>query len=210
MRPGFSVYMENGRIAGVTTQEMPANRVIDARGCFLTPGFIELHVHGGGGFDFADGTVGDILAAARAHARHGTTALCPTAPSLTRENTRRFLIKVKEAMGQNGPGRPYLIGSHLEGPHFADGQKGAQDPRVIRSPDPAEAAEWLALAEGTLTRVSFAPELPGTMEFLDTLNAHGVLTAYAHTEAVYEELLPFIRKGSHRTKRIFCRRRTPG
>ena len=195
LTPGLSVFMENGRILDVREEDGGTDVTVDVSGCIVAPGFIDLHTHGAGGFDFADGEVSDVLSAARVHGAHGTTTLCPTAPSLGKADTLRCLKNVRRAMEQNGPGRPFLAGSHLEGPCFAPSQKGAQDPRVLRNPDPRETKKWLKASAGTLLRVSFAPELPGADELLATLNEAGVLAAYAHTEATYEELLPFIKKG---------------
>ena len=190
-----ALYFEDGRITAITQEDLPYDRVIDGKGLYLAPGFIDIHTHGAGGFDFADGTKEDILQAAAAHAAHGTTTLFPTATATAREEILRFIKNVKEAMGENAPGKPHIAGSHLEGPYFSMAQRGAQDPRYIRNPDPAEYKEWIAAAEGTLRRMSFAPELPGAEELCDTLRQKGIIAAYGHTDAIYQEIKPLIEKG---------------
>ncbi len=190
-----ALYFEDGRITAITQEDLPYDRVIDGKGLYLAPGFIDIHTHGAGGFDFADGTKEDILQAAAAHAAHGTTTLFPTATATAREEILSFIRNVKEAMGENAPGKPHIAGSHLEGPYFSMAQRGAQDPRYIRNPDPAEYEEWIAAGEGSLRRMSFAPELPGAEELCDTLRQKGIIAAYGHTDAIYQEIKPLIEKG---------------
>lgn len=192
---GHSVYFSKGRIIAVTTEQRPYDRSIDANGLYLAPGFIDIHTHGGGGYDFADGTVEDILNAASAHAAHGTTTIYPTAPTLSAEDTLKFIRNVKEAMAQNGKGKPYIAGTHLEGPYFAMSQRGAQDPRFIHPPKPEEYNEWIREGEGTLKRISFAPELEGAEALCDTLREQGIIAAYGHTDAIYPEIKPLIDRG---------------
>lgn len=192
---GVSLYFEDGVITAVTAEDLPCDSVIDAQGAYLAPGFIDIHTHGAGGYDFADGTAEDVLKAAAAHAAHGTTTLFPTATATAREEILRFIGNVKEAMKENAPGKPFIAGSHLEGPYFSMAQRGAQDPRYIREPDPAEYTEWLDAGQGTVKRMSFAPELPGTEKLCEDLTAQGVVSSYAHTDAIYEEIQPLIHKG---------------
>ena len=193
--PGQDLYFEDGTITAITPEDLPCDREIDAQEAFLAPGFIDIHTHGAGGYDFADGTVEDVLKAAAAHAAHGTTTVFPTATATAREDILRFIRNVKEAMKENAPGKPFIAGSHLEGPYFSMEQRGAQDPRYIRDPDPAEYTEWLEAGAGTVKRMSFAPELPGTGELCEALTARGAVASYAHTDAIYEEIQPLIEKG---------------
>ena len=192
---GQSLYFEDGIITAITDEELPCDREIDAEGLYLSPGFIDIHTHGAGGYDFADGTAEDILQAAAAHAAHGTTTLFPTATATSNEEILRFITGVKEAMRKNAPGKPYIVGTHLEGPYFAMSQRGAQDPRHIRNPDPEEYQQWIAAGEGTVKRMSFAPELPGSDTLCETLQKEGIIAAYGHTEAIYQEIQPLIQKG---------------
>jgi N-acetylglucosamine-6-phosphate deacetylase len=160
---------------------------IDAQGQYISPGFIDIHVHGGGGSDFMDGTVEAFLKVAETHAHYGTTSMLPTTLTSETEELFHTLEIYKEANKKNLFGAQFL-GIHLEGPYFALNQKGAQDPRYIRNPDPKEYKEILSHSSD-IRRWSAAPELDGAIEFARYLKSKGILVALAHTDAVYEEAL---------------------
>ncbi len=192
---GSALYFEDGHITAITREELSFDKEIDAEGSYLAPGFIDLHTHGAGGYDFADGTKEDVLAAAAAHAKHGTTTVYPTSTATSFEDILQFVTCVKEAVKENAPGKPHIAGSHLEGPYFSMEQRGAQDVRHIRNPQPEEYQQWLEAGEGTVKRMSFAPELPGAEKLCEQLTEQGVIASYAHTDAIYQEIKPLIEKG---------------
>src|SRR5215210_8020620 len=107
---------------------------IDAKGNYISPGFIDIHVHGGGGHDFMDGSETAFLTIAETHAKYGTTAMLPTTLTSTHEQLLQTLAIYERANEKNINGAQFL-GMHLEGPYFAMNQRGAQDPRYIRNPD---------------------------------------------------------------------------
>lgn len=189
------LYIEDGKILKLTEDEIPFDEEIDAQGLYVSPGFIDIHTHGAGGYDYADGSVDDILNAAYAHAKGGVTTVFPTSPSLSTDDTNAFVVNVKEAMKKNAPGKPYIAGSHLEGPYFAYSQRGAQNPEYIKAPVFEEYSNWVSLSEGTLKRISFAPELGGSLEMCEYLHKNNVITAFAHTDGIYEEIKPLIDMG---------------
>lgn len=189
------LYLEDGIITAFTGEELPFDAVINAEGLYVAPGFIDIHTHGAGNCDFADGSVDDILRAAQTHAKYGTTTIFPTCTSSSTEDILRFIANVKEAMQENEPGRPFIAGSHLEGPYFSQAMRGAQNPAYVKAPVPEEYQEFLSLGEGTVRRISFAPELPGSEELCDVLAESGIVASFGHTDGVYEELIPCIRKG---------------
>jgi len=160
--------------------------LIDAEGLYISPGFIDMHVHGGGGHDFMDGTVAAFLGVAETHVRYGTTALSPTTLTSTTEALFQTLDAYKAAKEINTKGAQF-VGVHLEGPYFALSQKGAQDPKYIRHPDPEEYEKILAYSDD-IVRWSAAPELPGAIEFGRYVKSKGKILALAHTDAVYEEV----------------------
>jgi N-acetylglucosamine-6-phosphate deacetylase len=190
-----TVLVENGKIIAVQqgNTDFPDSEVIDANGNYISPGFIDLHIHGGGGFDFMDGTEEAFLKIAETHAQYGTTAMVPTTLTSEKEDLLKTLDIYKTANRNNINGAQFL-GMHLEGPYFALSQRGAQDPRYIRNPDPAEYEEILAYSD-SITRWSAAPELPGAIKFGQRLRQKGILAAVAHTDAIYEEVLEAYENG---------------
>ena len=111
-----------------------ADIILDAKGNYISPGFIDIHVHGGGGSDFMDGTVKSFLTIAETHKQFGTTLLLPTILTAEKEELLNTLDIYKKANSKNKEGAQFL-GVHIEGPYFALSQKGAQDPRFIRNPE---------------------------------------------------------------------------
>ena len=133
------VVITDDKISDVTDRRMEISDAIeiDAKGNFIAPGFIDIHVHGGAGYDFMDGTEKAFLEIAALHAQYGTTAMLPTTLSSSKEEILKTLEAFEVASKKNVNGAQFL-GMHLEGPYFAMSQRGAQDPRFIRDPDPSE------------------------------------------------------------------------
>ncbi|WP_266365766.1 N-acetylglucosamine-6-phosphate deacetylase [Tellurirhabdus rosea] len=186
---GGMIVIENGRILGIHDrhEELPEGTVrYDAGQAYVAPGFIDLHVHGGDGHDFMDATPEAFLKIAGLHARHGTTALVPTTLTAEKDDLFRTLDAYEKARTANTGGAQFL-GMHLEGPYFALNQRGAQDPRYIRNPDPAEYEEILAYSP-SIARWSAAPELDGAIPFGRRLREKGILAAIAHTDALYDDV----------------------
>ncbi len=187
----LTIVCENGKISKILNSEdiIPTNEdiVIDAQDSYISAGFIDIHTHGGGGHDFMDGTVEAYLGAAEKHAQHGTTALLPTTLTSTTDELLKTFAIFKEAKRTNTKGAKFL-GLHLEGPYFAYNQRGAQDPKYLRNPEPEEYNMILAESDD-IVRWSLAPELPGALEFAKVLKEKNILTAVAHSDAIYEEVV---------------------
>lgn len=187
-------------IAGEKITEVSDRRVdvdeateIDAKGNYIAPGFIDIHVHGGGGYDFMDATETAFLKIAELHAQYGTTAMLPTTLSSTKEEIIKALAVYDLANQKNVNGSQFL-GMHLEGPYFAMSQRGAQDPRFVRDPDPSEYKDILSHSS-SIKRWSAAPELKGAIEFGRFLRTKNVLPAVAHTDAIYEDVVVAFENG---------------
>ncbi len=192
---GATVVVKNGKIAEISTSnpDLPDALEIDASGQYVAPGFIDMHVHGGGGYDFMDGTEEAFLLVAEAHAQHGTTAMLPTTLTAEVDELLRTLDTYRSARLKNKSGAAFL-GIHLEGPYFAMNQRGAQDPRYIRAPEPEEYLKILDYSSD-IRRWSAAPELDGAIRFGREIKKRGILLALAHTDATYEEVLAGFENG---------------
>lgn len=189
------VLVTDGKITEVSKPNIdaPNAEVIDAKGKYVSPGFIDIHIHGGGGRDFMDNSVSAFLGIANMHAKHGTTAMLPTTLSCEKDDLQQTLRIYEEANKLNTEGSQF-IGIHIEGPYFAMSQRGAQDPRYIRNPDPDEYREILATSKH-IKRWSAAPELNGAIEFGKYMVSKDVLPAIAHTDAIYEDVIEAFNNG---------------
>ena len=190
-----TVVVVDGKIKEVAEGniDVPGAVEIDAKGSYIAPGFIDIHVHGGGGHDFMDGSEEAFLKIAETHAKYGTTGLMPTTLTSELDELYNTLDLYKKADKKNTKGAQFL-GMHLEGPYFAMSQRGAQDPRYIRNPDPEEYMDILSRSND-IKRWSAAPELKGAIEFGNYLRSKGILVAMAHTDAIYEEALEAFEAG---------------
>ncbi len=178
------VYVEDGKILDVTSDELAFDDEIDAEGNYVSPGFIDIHVHGGAGYEFVDATKEAIKEAANIHAVNGTTTIYPTLSAYDNSKTKKALEALK-ACKDDEDIMPHIYGAHLEGPYFSPAQSGAQDPSYIRTPTPAEYEELYSLYSDIIKRWDYAPELSGSKEFLEFLMARGVVASAGHTDAKY-------------------------
>lgn len=186
LKDGF-VIISDGIITGIEERlpDLENATHINFGSRYISPGFIDIHVHGGGGHDFMDGTTEAFLKVAEVHARHGTTSMLPTTLTSDLPGILHTIETYRNAASQNINGAAFL-GLHLEGPYFSMAQRGAQDPRYIRDPDPAEYLEILK-HDDVIRRWSIAPEKKGAIELGRLLVQRGILPSMAHTDAIYEE-----------------------
>lgn len=159
-------------------------KVIDVKGDYVLPGGVDIHVHGGGGRDFMEGTREAFETAVLAHRRHGTTSIFPTLSSSTVPMMRDALATCDELIADPMSG---VLGLHLEGPYFNPKMAGGQMPENIKVPTPEE---YKPLVEDfvSLRRWDAAPELPGTEEFARYLRSKGIVVSLAHTAATPEDV----------------------
>ncbi len=196
--PSGYVAVEGERIVavgeGCAPEAFAAYESIDCQGQILAPGFIDLHVHGGGDSDFMDGSLEDILTAARAHLKHGTTTIAPTTLTCSDEELFAFfdLYEAAKAVREN---MPRLAGIHLEGPYFSKEQAGAQPPAYLVTPKKEHYEEILARSHGNIVRWSIAPELEGAMELGDALSKRGIIVSIGHSNATYETVRESLEHG---------------
>lgn len=177
-----SVLLEDGKIAAIGVPCPENAEKTDAEGGYILPGFIDIHVHGGGGYDCMDGTPEDILGMARAHCAHGTTAIVPTTMTCPDAMLEKMIGDFQAAKRDASVG-PELLGLHLEGPFFSAKSKGAQPVGDQRVPTRDVLEHIIKLAQGNILRWDAAPELPNMDVFAQVMRENGILCAVAHTAA---------------------------
>ena len=181
-----SILMENGRIAALNEPIPPNVCGVDAGGGYILPGFIDLHVHGGGGADFMDCEPESFHTVARAHCQHGTTALVPTTMTCADELLEKMIGCYLQAL-ETPTGGAQLLGLHLEGPFFSSKNKGAQPVGEQRIPQRSILEHFIRLAKGHILRWDEAPELPNTDVFAQVMRENGIMASIAHTGAIAAE-----------------------
>ena len=172
---------------------------LDAQNLYLAPGFIDLHIHGGDGFDFLDATAEGFAAAATFHLSGGTTSLCPTAATSTYERFETVISRWQQAQALT---RCRLLPVHLEGPHLAPGKAGAQDASLMRPPTKTD-IEWVLARSSAISQITIAPELAGALEFISAASAAGIRMSAGHTEAGGEEMRKAVEAGLTKVTHLF-------
>ncbi len=200
------VAIEDGRIVDVRSGRAPAGRGIDAAilelgDRWLAPGYVDLHVHGGGGAQCNTFDPAEIMAVSRFHAAHGTTALLATtvaAPVAELEAALRAIGSC--ARRREGAA---VLGAHLEGPFLSTRRPGAMDPNAFLAPDRRLLERLLATGDGCVRLVTLAPELPGALELIGSLAGAGVVASIGHTDATYGQTLAAVREGARAATHVF-------
>lgn len=181
-----SVLISDNKILEVTNCDLAVvgATLIDAKGMYIVPGGVEIHVHGGGGRDFMEGSEEAFRVAIAAHMQHGTTSIFPTLSSSTIPMIREAAATTEKLMAEKDSP---VLGLHLEGHYFNMKMAGGQLPENIKNPDPEE---YIPLLEEThcIKRWDAAPELPGAMQFGKYITSKGVLASVGHTQAEYEDI----------------------
>ncbi|MFC4140579.1 MULTISPECIES: N-acetylglucosamine-6-phosphate deacetylase [unclassified Microbacterium] len=179
------VLFEDGRVSqlGVGAERPEAGTVVDASeaagpGAILTPGFIDIHGHGGAGATFDDG-VAAIRTARDMHRSHGTTR---AVVSLVTGSLDALAARVAEIADLRETDAD-ILGSHLEGPFLDPGHKGAHDPELLREPTAGDVQRLLDAGRGTVRQMTIAPEIPGGLEAVRVVVASGAVAAVGHTDA---------------------------
>ena len=162
--------------------------IIDASGLYVSPGFIDIHQHGGGGSDYVDEDEAVYEQALSAHRKHGMTSVMPTLLAATKENTLRAVKQyVEAAKNDNLPCN--LLGIHMEGPFLSPVHAGAQKPENIRDFEQAEYEALYEASEGMIRRWSAAPELKGMEAFAKFAAERGITLSIAHSNADFDTAL---------------------
>lgn len=170
----------------------------DLTGYYVVPGFVDMHVHGGGGGAFSSGRVEEARTATAFHLSHGTTTIMASTVTGALPDLERYVAELAELV-EDG----LLAGIHLEGPFIARSRCGAHDPRLLRDPDPAVVRQLVKAGRGAVRMVTLAPELDHGLEATSLLADIGVIAAIGHTDATYTEAKRAIARGARVATHVF-------
>jgi len=174
--------VDDGRIGAIVVEDEERPDCPDT----IVPGFIDVHLHGGGGADVMDATPEAFDTIAETHARFGTTSWLATTISASFEELTRVVDAVKLYRKQTGKS---LAGIHLEGPFLNPLRRGAQNPKAIVPPDLGRLEALIARAEGAIKMITLAPELPGALDVIALAKSRGIVVSAGHSEALWADMV---------------------
>jgi N-acetylglucosamine-6-phosphate deacetylase len=188
---------------GKAPKQLPKGlEVIDVTGKYLAPGWIDIHVHGGAGADFMDGTQQAIETAARAHLKHGTTTMFPTTTTGSQTSIMKMIQAVADASKANDNGLPTLEGVHLYGPYFLPEKSGCHKKTGCRTPERDEFESYFKT--GWIRIATCAAELPGADAFYRAANKRGCLITCGHSDASWSEMAAAHKLGMSHVDHFWC------
>lgn len=197
---GMGVVAQDGVILGIA-ESCPADaKAVEAEGKYLAPALIDLHCHGGGGYEFIDGTRESVLGALNVHANGGTGILYPTISAADYDTTYKAL-EALEAFGNEGA--VLVPGVHLEGPYLSPEMCGAQDPGIVRKPDPEEYRALYERFGSLIARWDYAPEEDEGQSFVRFLKEKSIVSSTAHSAAQYKHLKPAMEWGNRLVTHLY-------
>ena len=197
-----SIVIENDKIAGIIPSKITIDNCqsISADGLYVSPGFIDLHVHGGNGSDFMDATVEDIREIIRYHTQGGTTGLLATTASESHLNIMDAIQALDQAHPITGA---KLRGIHIEGPYFNYDKRGCHLATAIRDPQPED---YLPMLEATdlIRLMTLAPEIDGADQLIAELSHRGIVASCGHTNASYRQIQKACELGLQHSTHLYC------
>jgi N-acetylglucosamine-6-phosphate deacetylase len=180
----------------------PRTQIFDAKQRLTVPGFIDIHLHGGGGVDFLDSSPDSIVQALKTHLKNGTTSLLPSIMTTSHKNaldTIRAFIDIKRSI----PDIPDIIGLNLEGPYISMEKSGAHRTQYIRKPSLTEVQEYIKASEGNLKIMTVAPEIEGVSDIIHFLSKQNIIPSSGHTNANYEQTQLAVNSGVRLATHLF-------
>ena len=202
---GEAIIVEKGRIREIVNKEelstatLTGAEVIEGKDKFIVPGYIDIHVHGGGGSDVMDGDYEAINQIAITHSRFGTTAFLPTTMTMSKNKIICSLRSICEAV-KKGTAGAEILGIHMEGPYINPEKKGAQKEDDIKKISIEEFLEFNQASGNLIRLVTIAPEMPGAIGLIKYLYKQGIIASVGHSNATYAQVQAGIEAGlSHVT-----------
>ncbi len=200
MLEGYDIVIDNEKIVDVKPTDQIDGEKYDLGGNYIAPGFIELHCHGGGGYEFIDATPEAFKKACEVHAAHGTRVMFPTISATDYDTMVRVLQTAREVKNDCAVEIP---GIHLEGPYFALEMCGGQAPGIVRDVDREEYESLLSEYSDVIARWDYAPEKDKDNAFLNAVTDKGILAATAHSSAEYDDVLRAFEGGNHLVTHLY-------
>ncbi len=202
---GGEVVVGDGRILDVAPRHtgvaVGSGTVVELDRRWVVPGYIDTHVHGGGGACANTDDPDEIISMGRFHAAHGTTALLATTLAAPADELEAAARAIARCAGRRDGA--VVLGAHLEGPFLSPTRAGALDPEVFLEPDPAVLERLLSAGAGSVRVMTIAPELPGAQELIDSLVRGGVVASLGHTDATYAQARAAVQRGARGATHLF-------
>lgn len=197
-----SVLVEDGKIKEINPTDQTSTNVVDGKGLYLSPGFINVHIHGASGHDTMDGTFEAINEISKSILKNGTTAFTPTTMTVSIDAIKKSMEVIKEAK-LNGTDGALVLGAHLEGPFISPAAIGAQNPNFLQTPSIDTYMQMVGDCEDAVVSITVAPEVNGAKELIKELTSRGVVCSIGHTKATYEEAMEGIECGCSHSTHLF-------
>jgi N-acetylglucosamine-6-phosphate deacetylase len=195
----------DGRIVKISAGEVSSNSselIFDAQKATLTPGFIDLHVHGGNGGTFNSIDSAEHNLAREFHLKNGTTSMLATTHT-TEFATLLAILKSLSASSKSNPSGSKILGIHTEGPFISAYKPGAHVVAQLRTGDLSEIDEVISAADNFISMVTVAPEIPGGLDLIKYLSSKKIISAIGHTNATYDQAVAGIKAGARSTTHLF-------
>jgi N-acetylglucosamine-6-phosphate deacetylase len=180
----------------------PKTQIFDYEKKMAVPGFIDIHLHGGGGVDFLDSSPDSIVKALKIHLNNGTTSLLPSIMTTSHNHALdaiRTIIDIKRSI----PDIPDIIGLNLEGPYISMEKSGAHRTQYIRKPSLTEVQEYIRASEGNIRIMTVAPEIEGASDIIHFLSKQNIIPSAGHTNANYEQIQQAVNSGVRLATHLF-------
>ncbi|GAA0076842.1 N-acetylglucosamine-6-phosphate deacetylase [Clostridium sp. CTA-5] len=197
-----SVLIKDGKIKEINPSNFTDDEIIDAEGLYLSPGFIDVHIHGAGGCDTMDGTIDSLNTISKIIAKHGTTSFVPTTMTVSINDINKSMRVIK-TLKEYGAEGAHVLGVHLEGPFINPNAIGAQNPKYILPPSISTYKSMVKDCEDCVISITLAPEINGSNELIKFLSKNNVICSLGHTKATYEETIDAIKCGASHSTHLF-------
>ena len=197
-----SILIEDGIIKEINPSEINLQNAIDCKGLYVSPGFVDVHIHGAGGHDTMDGTFEAINEISKTICKYGTTSFTPTTMTMSADDILKSMISIKKAKIEGTDGA-IVLGAHLEGPFISPSAIGAQNPNYLIAPSYENFELMTGNAIDAVISITMAPEVKGAKELASILSSKGIRCSMGHTKATYEQAIDGIKHGFCHSTHLF-------